>query len=191
MAGQRGGAMKTVIVYESMFGNTRALADAIAKGLGPENHTVVVPVAQAEVGLLEGAGLVVVGGPTHMHGMSRANTRKAAADVAGKPGRGLKIEPDAEGPGLREWFAGQRQDGIPAAAFDTRLKGPAVLTGRASKSIARLLRQHGFTLLTRPVSFLVTRDNRLRADEEERAQEWGRKLAGQVTAMTPVAPSRG
>jgi len=110
MAGQRGGATKTVIVYESMFGNTRALADAIAKGLGPENHTVAVPVAQAGLRLLEGAGLVVAGGPTHVHGMSRANTRKGAADVAGKPGRGLKIEPGAQGPGLRDWFALQRRD---------------------------------------------------------------------------------
>jgi flavodoxin len=38
--------MKTVIVYESMYGNTRAIADAIGRGLGPENGTVVVPVAR-------------------------------------------------------------------------------------------------------------------------------------------------
>jgi flavodoxin len=38
--------MKTVIVYESMYGNTRVIADAIGRGLGPENETAVVPVAQ-------------------------------------------------------------------------------------------------------------------------------------------------
>lgn len=69
-----------------------------------------------------------------------------------------------------------------AASFDTRLEGPAVLTGRASKGIARLLREHGFTVVARPESFLVTRDNQLRAGEQDRARAWGRKLAGKVAA---------
>jgi hypothetical protein len=176
--------MKIVIVYESMFGNTRVVADAIAKGLGPENQTVVIPVGQARVSLLDGAALVVAGGPTHVHGMTRASTRKGAVDVARRPGSGLTVDPGAEGPGLREWLAGQRQDGIPAAAFDTRLEGPAVLTGRASKEIARLLRQHGYTLLASPESFLVTRDNKLRPGEEDRAFDWGQALAGKVAAAS-------
>jgi flavodoxin len=57
--------MKTVIVYESMYGNTRVIADAIAQGLGPECEAVVVPVSQAPPQLLDGAGLVVVGGPSY------------------------------------------------------------------------------------------------------------------------------
>jgi len=174
--------MKVVIVYESMFGNTRIVADAIAEGFGTGNEAIVVPVTQAEVGLLEGADLIVVGGPTHVHGMSRANTRRGAADVASKPGGGLTFEPGADGPGLREWFAGQPQQRMRAAAFDTRLEGPAVLTGRASKGIARLLRAHGFTLLVRPESFLVTSDNHLRTGEPQRAWDWGRALAGKVAA---------
>ncbi len=181
--------MKIVIVYESMFGNTRVVADAIAKGLGPGHDTAVVPVTGAEVGLLDGADLVVVGGPTHVHGMSRASTRKGAADVGRKPGSGLAVEPGAEGPGLREWFAGLHQDGVPAAAFDTRLEGLAMFTGRASKGIARLLRQHGFTLLARPESFLVTGHNLLRAGEEDRALAWGRMLAAKVAGVK-AAPSR-
>ena len=80
--------MKAVIVYESMYGNTRVIADAIGRGLGPENETVVVPVAEARPGLLAGADLVVVGGPTHMHGMSRASTRKGAAQAAASPAAG-------------------------------------------------------------------------------------------------------
>jgi flavodoxin len=63
--------MKTVIVYESMYGNTRVIADAIAQGLGPECEAVVVPVSQARPQLLDGADLVVVGGPTHVHGSGR------------------------------------------------------------------------------------------------------------------------
>jgi Flavodoxin len=174
--------MKVLIVYESMFGNTHVVADAIAHGFGTGNDTVVVPVAQAQVGLLDGADLLVVGGPTHVHGMSRANTRKGAADVARKPGSGRTLEAGAEGPGLREWFVGQRQDGMRAAAFDTRLEGPAVFTGRASKGIARLLREHGCTLVARPESFLVTRDNQLCPGEQERARVWGEKLAAMVVA---------
>jgi hypothetical protein len=114
--------------------------------------------------------------------MGRASSRKGAADVARKPGSGLTAEPGAEGPGLREWFAGQRQDGMQAATFDTRLEGPAVLTGRASKGIARLLREHGFTVVARPESFLVTSDNQLRAGEQDHARAWGSKLAGKVAA---------
>ncbi len=38
--------MRSVIVYESMYANTRVIADAIGRGLGPENETAVVPVAR-------------------------------------------------------------------------------------------------------------------------------------------------
>ncbi|HUA31869.1 MAG TPA: flavodoxin [Streptosporangiaceae bacterium] len=175
--------MRVVIVYESMFGNTRVVADAIAAGFGPGNDTVVIPVTEAGDGLLEGADLLVVGGPTHVHGLSRANTRKGAADVARKPGSRVTAEPGADGPGLREWFAAQRQHGMRAVAFDTRLEGPAVLTGRASKGITRLIREHGFTLLAPAESFLVTKDNALRAGEQERAREWGGKLAGKAATV--------
>ncbi len=179
--------MKTVIVYESMYGNTRQIAEAIAGGLGPENETVVVPVAQARPELLDGADLVVAGGPTHVHGMSRAATRRGAAEVTRKPGSELALDPGAEGPGLRDWFAGLGRVNVPAAAFDTRYEGLAVMTGQASKGIARLLRQHGFTVVARPESFLVTRDNRLRAGEKDRAWDWGRGLSSKIVALRVTA----
>jgi hypothetical protein len=53
------------------------------------------------------------------------------------------MEPDALGPGLREWFGSLGHYPVKAAAFDTRMHGPATLTGRASKTVARLLRAHG------------------------------------------------
>jgi menaquinone-dependent protoporphyrinogen IX oxidase len=175
--------MRTVIVYESMYGNTRLVADAIASGLGPASETVVVPVAEARPGLLDGAGLVVVGGPTHAHGMSRAATRKGAAEAAAKPGGRLTLDPGAKGPGLRDWLADLGRVSGPAAAFDTRIEGPAILTGQASKGIARLLRKHGLTLAAKPESFLVTRDNQLRQGEEDRARAWGRELASRAVAV--------
>jgi hypothetical protein len=176
--------MKTVIVYESMFGNTRVIADAIGRGLGPENETVVVPVAQARPELLAGADLVVVGGPTHIHGMSRASTRKGAATAARKPGSGLTLDPGADGPGLRDWFAALGQVGAAAAAFDTRLEGVGVFTGRASKGIARLLRRHGFTMAAPPESFLIIKGNQLRAGEKDRAWKWGHELSHHAAAAT-------
>lgn len=68
--------MRTVIVYESMYGNTHHVASAIAAGLAPNIEAVVVPVSQAGPELLESADLLIVGGPTHVHKMTRPMTRE-------------------------------------------------------------------------------------------------------------------
>ena len=90
--------MRAVIVYESMFGNTHAIADAVGKGLEPMLEVVVVPPAEAGRERLGDADLVVVGGPTHFHGMSRTRTRKWAA-TAQKPSNDLVLDPDSQGQG--------------------------------------------------------------------------------------------
>ena len=132
--------------------------------------------------VLADADLVVVGGPTHVHGMSRASTRKAAVQAADKPASPLTVEPDALGPGLREWFGSLGRCPVKAAAFDTRMHGPAALTGRASKGVDHLLREHGFDVVAEPESFLVTKQDRLEPQETERAREWGAKLAAAMVA---------
>jgi hypothetical protein len=53
---------------------------------------------------------------------------------------------------------------------------PSVLTGRASRRIARALRDHGRRLVARPESFLVTKATRLVPGELERARAWGAEL---------------
>jgi Flavodoxin len=169
--------MRAVVVYESMYGNTRLIAGAIGAGLGTAFDVSVVPVSQASPAVLAGADLVVVGGPTHVHGMSRASTRKAAVQASDKPASPLTVEPDALGPGLREWFGSLGRYPVKSAAFDTRVHGPAALTGRASKGVAHLLREHGFDVVAEPESFLVTKQDRLESQETERAREWGTKLA--------------
>ncbi len=172
--------MRAVVIYESMYGNTHLIAEAIGRGLGHENEVVVVPVAEAGPELLDGAGLVVTGGPTHVHGMSGGRSRHAAVEAAHKDGSGLTLDSHAEGPGLRDWFdAVGRVQGW-GAAFDTRLDGPAMLTGRASKAIAKLLERHGLTEVAPAQSFLVTKDNRLHPGEEDRAEQWGRALAAKL-----------
>jgi len=79
--------MQAVVVYESMYGNTHMIADAIGAGLKTASDVSVVPVSQASRAVLAGADLVVVGGPTHAHGMSRAATRQGAVKAADKPAR--------------------------------------------------------------------------------------------------------
>ena len=172
--------MRAVVVYESMYGNTHRVADAIGAGLGTVFDVTVVPVLQASPVVLADADLVVVGGPTHAHGMSRATTRKAAVEAAAKPASPLEVEPDALGPGLRDWFGSLGHYPVKAAAFDTRIHGPAALTGRASKAVARLLRAHGFDVLAEPESFLVTKQDRLEPQETARAREWAARLAAVI-----------
>jgi Flavodoxin len=175
--------MRAVIIYESMYGNTHLVADAIGTGLRPAFDVSVVPVSEADSALLADADLVVVGGPTHVHGMSRAATRKGAVEAAKKPeriGLGLKVEPDALGLGLREWFDSLGHYAVNAAAFDTRVHAPAALTGRASRGVSRSLRAHGFDVVTEPESFLVTKADALEPGESARAREWGARLAAQI-----------
>jgi hypothetical protein len=175
MTANEGDAMRAVVVYESMYGNTHLVADAIADGLGDRADVTVVPVGAASAALVDGVDLLVVGGPTHAHGMSRESTRNAAVEAAEKPGAELTVEPDAEGPGLRDWFESLGRIGARAAAFDTRFDMPPLVTGRASKGIARQLRDHGCEVIASE-SFFVEKGNRLLPDEEARARAWGALL---------------
>ena len=178
--------MKALVVYESMYGNTHQIATAIGEGLGPSFDVVVVPVANANVELVDSADLLVVGGPTHVHGMSRPVTRAGAVEAAEKPDNDLELEPDPEGTGLREWFDRLDKIDVLGAAFDTRVSGPAVVTGRASKGIGRRLRHHGSVLVCAPESFLVTKETNLEPDEEDRARTWGTELARLAAAKLPT-----
>jgi hypothetical protein len=174
--------MRAVVVYESMFGNTHVIADHIAEGLRTSAEVTVVAVHDASAELLDTAELVVVGGPTHVHGMSSQRSREGAKDMAAKDDD-LELEPDAEGPGLRDWFD-ELPDGRTgrAAAFDTRVHASTMLTGQASKGIAKRLRRHGFELVADPESFFVDKENHLEPDEDQRAVAWGRSLAEALRA---------
>jgi hypothetical protein len=172
--------MKAVVVYESMYGNTHLIADAIGRGLAGSGEVVVVPVAEAPPALVTDADLLVVGGPTHVHGMSRPSSRKAAVEQATDSN---PIDPAAPGAGVREWLETVPPLTGSAAAFDTRAGvAPALVTGRASKGIARQLHQHGFRQVVEPESFLVDKENHLQAGEEERAEAWGARLAAASTS---------
>nr|MDT0665234.1 hypothetical protein [Micromonospora sp. DSM 115978] len=115
--------------------------------------------------------LLVVGGPTHVHSMSRPTTRQSAGDMVRKQPESLVLEPGAEGAGLREWFDSLGTVDALAAAFDTRVGGPPIFVGQASKAVDRLLRRHGADVVLPPQSFLVTKDNELAPGALDHARE--------------------
>lgn len=168
--------MHAIVVYESMYGNTRHVAEAIARGIDDSETARVVPVSMAEAVSLADFDLVVVGGPTHVHGMSRASTRHTADDAATASAGDLVMEPDSTSEGVREWLASLSNMTGRAAAFDTRLDAAPLLTGRASKGIGKMLRAAGFQLVVQPESFLVDKATHLLAGEEQRAEAWGAGL---------------
>jgi hypothetical protein len=165
--------MRALIVYESMYGNTAEIARAIAEGIiaadGEATLRNVDDVMPTEVTDHE---LLVVGGPTHAHGMSRATTRATAVQDTKN-----SYEDPTVGDGLRAWLDSlPAGDGRAAAAFDTRIDAPAFLTGAASKGIERQLGHRGYQACLARQSFLVTKENRLVDGEMARARAWGASL---------------
>src|SRR5689334_21451194 len=114
--------MKTLIVYDTQFGNTERVARAIAAAFQEHGSVQVGAVNDAGSLDLAGVDLLVVGGPTQQHGLS---------------------------PTLRAWldrFARNSLQGLAAAAFDTRVPQPRWLTGAASGAIAHQLHRAGCEL---------------------------------------------
>jgi hypothetical protein len=175
--------MRAVVVYESMYGNTRQVAEAIGAGLSATAEAVVVPVERADEEALRFVDLLVLGAPTHAWGLSRPSTRRGAAQAAQKPGSTLQTEARVDGAGMREWLGELRCIPTRVAAFDTRMHAPLGLSGSAARKIGRRLRRYGFVLADDPVGFYVTRENTLEDGELSRARKWGEHLA---TAWVPV-----
>jgi hypothetical protein len=176
--------MDVVIVYESLFGNTHAIAEAIGEGVRHADHHARVRLVRAgevESSDLVAVDLLVVGGPTHALRMTSERTRHAG--LAGEEkkaeahGQHLDVEPGAEGPGLREWFQTLPRvaSGHRGAAFDTRLGSH--LAGGAAHGIARALRRHGYEMVAPPQGFIVEgSEGPLSKGERARAQAWGASL---------------
>jgi flavodoxin len=166
-----------LVVYESIYGNTRAIAEAIGGGLGSAMDVEVTPVSEVEQRSLAGADLVVVGGPTHMHGLASSMSRKMAVKAA--EDEGVDVDESArEELGIRAWLSNSKLPGGRAAAFDTRIDKSPTLTGTAARGIAKRLRRSGYEIVAGPESFFVEDSEGPLADGElERAREWGASLA--------------
>lgn len=127
------------------------------------------------------SNLLIVGGPTHAHGMSRPGTRKAGATDE----KNTYPEPTVE-TGLREWLERiPSGEGRLAAAFDTRFDKPTIVTGSAAKGFAKKLDRGGFRLVAGPESFFVTTAGPLAKGEMQHASTWARSLAELVMQRLP------
>lgn len=160
--------MRGFVVYESLFGNTARIAQAIVDGLKENLDVELHSVAEGK--LPEARDLLVMGGPTHAFSMSRANTRQDAVN------QGADADPTI---GLREWLEELPEgDDTPFAAFDTRVDMVRRLPGSAAKAAAKMARKRGYEPLTRPESFYVQDvPGPLLDGEVQRAQVWGAQLA--------------
>ncbi|ROR90861.1 flavodoxin family protein [Nocardioides aurantiacus] len=165
-------ATDALVVVESMWGHTRAVAEAVARGLrsaGP-----VLDVGDAPVQLPDGTVLLVVGGPTHAFSMSRRSTRHEAA-ARGAP----EVR---EATGIREWLDGLVPTaGLRVATFDTRVDRVRRLPGSAARSAGRRVRHRGLGRVMSTESFYVADvGGPLLPGELARATTWGARLAMQV-----------
>jgi Flavodoxin domain len=158
--------MRATVVCESAFGNTRKIAEAIAEALDAELLSVEDPLPE-----IEAIDLLVVGAPTHVHGLPSGRSRQAAVDQGG-----TGVDPTR---GIRDWLAElPHANGQLVATFDTRLENPSWLTGSAAKGIAKRLRRQGFELVAEPESFYVLgTEGPLKHGELERAAEWAETLS--------------
>lgn len=156
--------MKTLVVYDSAYGNTEKIAQAIGSALGAPPDVEVRRVGDVQIGQLAGLRLLVVGSPTQKFTML-----PAAADFL------KRIPPN----GLH---------GIRVAAFDTRIdvekSGPAFLRlmvswfGYAAEKIAARLRKKGGIEAGPPGTFFVKATaGPLAEGELERAAAWARQIA--------------
>jgi flavodoxin len=143
--------MKSLVVYDSVQGNTERIARSIAAGLGTGAKALRVGAANA--GALQDVNLLVVGSPT-LGGRPTPAIQAFVAQAAAAP-RTAKV-----------------------AAFDTRLSMKfAKIFGYAAGRIADQLTAAGSTLQSPPEGFIVKgRSGPLAEGETARAEQWGKSL---------------
>lgn len=161
--------MKAIVVYESLWGNTAAVARAIAEGLGPTARALSTAAATAEV--VAGADLIVAGSPLFAFQLP---TDKIRATIRSKAAT-FPAPPDLSHPPLRTWLETLPTGAGRAAAFETRMW---FSPGGATGAILKALKKAGYDPLARGKRFRVAgMTGPLKAGEIERAREWGAALA--------------
>jgi hypothetical protein len=169
--------MKAVVIYESLWGSTAAVAKAIAAGIGPDARAMSTAEATPEA--IAGADLLVAGAPVHSMSIPTDQTREWARTGSLGPGG---APPDLSHPKMRSWLGELPKGGGCSAAFDTRVQA---WYGRgAASSIDKALKDAGYRPLAKPRGFYVTghpvkptTSGTLREGEEEQARLWGAELA--------------
>jgi flavodoxin len=155
--------MKILVIYDSVFGNTEKIAQAIAEGLGAPADAELLHVSRVKPSQMEDSDLLVVGSPT----------------------RGFRPTEDLAY--LLERLAHKALQGKRVAAFDTRFKADeqkSIVTrfvvktgGYAAKRIAERLQKAGAALIVPPEGFYVKdTEGPLNDGELERAAAWAKSL---------------
>jgi flavodoxin len=157
--------MEALVVYDSFFGNTERIAQAIGNALGRQENVGIVRVADVRPEQLTGLKLLIVGSPTRAFRPSPA-IKKFLKSI---PKNGLK--------------------GVKVAAFDTRVTDEEIdsavfilrimvnIFGYAAKPIADRLVKKGGQLIAAPEGFFVQgMEGPLKEGELERASDWARQI---------------
>ena len=139
--------MKALVVYDTKYGNTEKIAQAIGAALGGQARWVAVSAASA--GDVQGFDLVIVGSPTH----------------GGAPKKGIA-----------DWLkASPALAGVRVAAFDTRTQKTTL--GYAAPRIAQSLEKLGAKPVATEGFYVTGMKGPLLEGELERAVSWARGLA--------------
>ena len=165
--------MKAVVVYESYWGTTKQVAEAIAEGIGPD-----VPVLNTDEATPEevaDADLIVAGAPVHGFSLPREQGRKTLPDDKKAP-----RPADVSHPTLRTWLKNLPAGRGKGAGFDTRFRRTP---GSAAKRIRKGLAKAGYSTVADDGEFLIEGTyGPLKDGELERARAWGAALAESVSA---------
>jgi hypothetical protein len=164
--------MKAVVVYESLWGNTAAIAHAVAEGIGPDAKALTTDAALPET--IADADLIVAGAPVLAFSLPSDRMRDSVArSEAGAP-----TPPDLSHPSMRSWLDSLPHSRGRAAAFETRIWwSPRGATG----DIERRLTRACYTTIAKAQKFVVKdKYGPLREGELDRARHWGSELAKAV-----------
>lgn len=141
--------MKTLVVFDSNFGNTKLIAEKIAERFGEGAKSVFVN--DFKDSDLAGAELLVLGSPI----------------IGWKPSENM-------GKFLAK-LEGARLKGIKAAAFDTRIK--LFVHGDAAGKISKMLESARAEIVAGPQAFYVRgKEGPLFEGEIERAAAWAESV---------------
>lgn len=161
--------MKAIVVFESHWGNTAAVARAIAEGIGPDAR--VLSTAEAAGDDVIGIDLLVAGSPLLGFNLPTEAMLKGLATNAAKD----PTPPDLSHPSMRSWLEALPRGAGRAAAFETRIWWSP---GSAAKAILKRLEALGYRPMGKGERFIVEgKYGPLRAGELERARAWGAELA--------------
>ncbi len=160
--------MHAVVVYESFWGNTAAIARAIAEGIGPGCTALTTDEASPEV--VSSADLVVAGAPVLGFRLPTDQIREDLLREYGAP-----TPADTSHRSMRSWLDALPQGRARAAAFETRFR---FSPGGSIGTISHEMERAGYQPIAKGQKFLVTgKYGPLKAGELERARRWGAELA--------------